>query len=178
MRNICLCWSIPGPVRRIADLDGPTAADTNHADQTGPVEGLEMGRLSVMRCKGQPSQRLGFETPHRFQSLCFCSVTLLKCNSVSRPLSNHNCRRIPNHLSNRKRNTMNIQISFKPDGTAQCLWTEALPLHELGRLEIHRATNIEFNNTTQQWNRRLFCPLRQLYPPLLFHPVLYTHFTP
>jgi len=46
---------------------------------------------------------------------------------------------------------MNVQISFKPDGTAQCLWTEALPLHELGRLEIHRATNIEFNTTTQQW---------------------------
>jgi hypothetical protein len=47
--------------------------------------------------------------------------------------------------------TMNIQISFHTDGTALCLWTEALPLHELGRLEIHRATNIEFNNTTQQW---------------------------
>jgi hypothetical protein len=49
---------------------------------------------------------------------------------------------------------MNIQISFKPDGTAQCLWTEALPLYELGRLEIHRATNIEFNNTTQHWEVR------------------------
>ena len=46
---------------------------------------------------------------------------------------------------------MNINISFKPDGTAQCLWTEALPLHELGRLEISRATNIEFNNSTQEW---------------------------
>lgn len=42
-------------------------------------------------------------------------------------------------------------ISFHPDGTAQCLWTEALPLHELGRLEIHRATKIEFNNATQKW---------------------------
>ena len=46
---------------------------------------------------------------------------------------------------------MKTQISFKPDGTAQCLWTEVLPLHELGRLEISRATNIEFNNTTQKW---------------------------
>ena len=46
---------------------------------------------------------------------------------------------------------MNIHISFNTNGTAQCLWTEALPLHELGRLEITRATNIEFNNTTQQW---------------------------
>jgi hypothetical protein len=46
---------------------------------------------------------------------------------------------------------MNIQISFHTDGTALCLWTEALPLRELARLEIHRATNIEFNNDTQQW---------------------------
>jgi hypothetical protein len=28
---------------------------------------------------------------------------------------------------------------------------EALPLHELGRLEIYRATNIDFNNTIQHW---------------------------
>jgi hypothetical protein len=46
---------------------------------------------------------------------------------------------------------MTIQISFHIDGTAHCLWTEALPLHELGRLEITRASNIEFNNTTQNW---------------------------
>ena len=46
---------------------------------------------------------------------------------------------------------MNIQISFKTDGTAHCLWTDAISLHELGRLEIHRATNIEFNNSTQRW---------------------------
>jgi hypothetical protein len=42
-------------------------------------------------------------------------------------------------------------ISFAPDGTARCLWTEAVPLHELGRLEIHRVTDIEFNNATQRW---------------------------
>ena len=46
---------------------------------------------------------------------------------------------------------MNITISFTSEGTAQCLWTEVLPLHELGRLQITRASNIEFNNTTQQW---------------------------
>jgi hypothetical protein len=45
---------------------------------------------------------------------------------------------------------MNINISFKPDGTTQCLWNEVLPLHELGRLEIHRASNIEFNNADQK----------------------------
>ena len=46
---------------------------------------------------------------------------------------------------------MNIQISFKPNGTAQCLWTEALPLHEIGRLQVTRASNIEFNNADQKW---------------------------
>lgn len=42
-------------------------------------------------------------------------------------------------------------ITFDTDGTAQCLWTEAVPLHEIGKLEITRASNIEFNNTSQQW---------------------------
>ncbi len=42
-------------------------------------------------------------------------------------------------------------ITFAPDGTARCLWTETLPLHELGRLEVHRASTIEFDNNAQQW---------------------------
>jgi hypothetical protein len=55
------------------------------------------------------------------------------------------------HQQQTNQELMNITISFSPDGTAQCLWTEVLPLHELGRLEITRASNIEFNNATQQW---------------------------
>jgi hypothetical protein len=46
---------------------------------------------------------------------------------------------------------MNINNSFTPEGTAHCLWTEALPLHELGRLEVAKASSIEFNYATQQW---------------------------
>src|SRR3974390_2618760 len=46
---------------------------------------------------------------------------------------------------------MNTHISFKPDGTARCLWIEASPLHEIGRLQISTGTNIEFNNPTQHW---------------------------
>jgi hypothetical protein len=53
-----------------------------------------------------------------------------------------------------KNTQTNIVITFEPDGTARCLWTETVPLNELGRLEIHRATNIEFNNPTQQWEVR------------------------
>ncbi len=46
---------------------------------------------------------------------------------------------------------MNLVIDFSPDGTATCLWSDALPLVELGRLQVHRASNIEFNPDTQQW---------------------------
>ena len=46
-------------------------------------------------------------------------------------------------------------ITFAPDGTARCLWTEAVPLHELGRLDIHRASTVEFEPLTQQWEVRL-----------------------
>jgi hypothetical protein len=46
---------------------------------------------------------------------------------------------------------MNINISFNIDGTAQCLWTEALPLPKLGRLQMTRAGNLAFKNTAQQW---------------------------
>ena len=42
-------------------------------------------------------------------------------------------------------------ITFAPDGTARCLWTEVVPLHELGYLEVNRGSNIEFNNAAQQW---------------------------
>lgn len=50
---------------------------------------------------------------------------------------------------------MEIIINFMPDGTARCLWTEAVPLHALGRLEIQRASTVEFDPTKQQWAVRL-----------------------
>src|SRR5712664_107885 len=46
-------------------------------------------------------------------------------------------------------------ITFGSDGTARCLWTEAVPLHELGRLEIQRASTVEFDDVKQQWEVRL-----------------------
>jgi hypothetical protein len=46
---------------------------------------------------------------------------------------------------------MNITIQFTPYGTAHCLWTDAISLHELGHLEITRASNIEFNHADQKW---------------------------
>jgi hypothetical protein len=58
---------------------------------------------------------------------------------------------IQQYANHQQPKIMNIQIFFKLDGTAQCLWTEVLPLHELGRLQITRASSIEFNNSNQQW---------------------------
>ena len=40
---------------------------------------------------------------------------------------------------------------FGTSGAGRCLWTEALPLHELGRLDIQRAYAVEFDNQAQAW---------------------------
>ena len=46
---------------------------------------------------------------------------------------------------------MNPVLTFEPDGVVRCLHTDAIPLQTLGTLEVHRATTIEFNASTQQW---------------------------
>ncbi len=47
---------------------------------------------------------------------------------------------------------MNVAVlTFTPTGTGSCLYTELIDLHALGRLEINRASTIEFNNTSQFW---------------------------
>jgi hypothetical protein len=52
-------------------------------------------------------------------------------------------------------NTTNHVITFNLNGTARCLWTEAVPLQELGRLDVHRASQVEFNSSKQKWEVRL-----------------------
>ena len=46
---------------------------------------------------------------------------------------------------------MNPVLTFAPDGVVRCLHTDAIPLQSLGTLTVHRASIIEFNPTTQQW---------------------------
>lgn len=53
-------------------------------------------------------------------------------------------------------NTTNHIITFAADGIARCLWTEAVPLQELGMLDVQRASQIEFNPNDQVWEVRLF----------------------
>ena len=47
-------------------------------------------------------------------------------------------------------------ITFTPDGVGQCLYTELVDLRALGRLECRRASVVEFNADTQNWEVR--CP--------------------
>jgi hypothetical protein len=42
-------------------------------------------------------------------------------------------------------------ILFDTSGTAHCLYSELLDLRQLGRLQVRRATRIEFNADTQFW---------------------------
>ena len=46
---------------------------------------------------------------------------------------------------------MNPVLTFDVDGVVRCLHTDAIPLQSIGTLEVHRATTIEFNASTQQW---------------------------
>jgi len=46
---------------------------------------------------------------------------------------------------------MNSVITFSPNGTGSCLYTELIDLHSIGRLEVSRASTIEFNNQIQRW---------------------------
>lgn len=45
-------------------------------------------------------------------------------------------------------------ISFESNGRGRCLYTEALDLHKLGKLSCTRATFIEFNPRSQEWEVR------------------------
>ena len=46
---------------------------------------------------------------------------------------------------------MNAVISFSEDGTAKCLWTDAIPLAALGAMKIKRASTIEWSDKAQKW---------------------------
>ena len=46
---------------------------------------------------------------------------------------------------------MKALMTFTPDGNAECLYHEMIDLHELGRLACERASVIEFDEATQEW---------------------------
>ncbi len=50
-------------------------------------------------------------------------------------------------------NTFRLRV--KPDGTIKCVYNDKFPLAKLGKLAVTRASNVEFNRATQQWEVRL-----------------------
>lgn len=46
---------------------------------------------------------------------------------------------------------MKTTLRFDPAGQVDCLYTEAIDLQKLGKLEITRATDIRYDHATQQW---------------------------
>jgi len=47
---------------------------------------------------------------------------------------------------------MSQTLRFTPGGHIDCLYTEAIDLRALGRLQVVRATDIRFCDSKQQWD--------------------------
>lgn len=47
-------------------------------------------------------------------------------------------------------------LHFQPDGTGAGLYTEIIDLRELGVLDVSRASHVEFDIKSQQWEVRDF----------------------
>ena len=56
-----------------------------------------------------------------------------------------------------------MNLTFDTCGSVHGLYTEAIDLRSLGSLAIRRATNIEFNHDTQQWEVRALRDNRLLF---------------
>ena len=61
-------------------------------------------------------------------------------------------------------------LNFHPNGTADCLYSDLIPLTDLGQLSVRRASWIEFNAATQQWEVRFDGPRDQDSEPLFSNP--------
>jgi hypothetical protein len=65
---------------------------------------------------------------------------------------------------------MNI-LTFTPEGEVVGLYTEIIPLTELGTLHIERWTVLEFNNHEEEWEVRRMTKAGHPDPTVLFsHP--------
>jgi hypothetical protein len=46
---------------------------------------------------------------------------------------------------------MKTKIFLRPDGAVEGLYSDLIPLQELGQLNVKRATHVEFDNDSQKW---------------------------
>lgn len=44
-----------------------------------------------------------------------------------------------------------MTIDFNSDGTATCLHSDEIPLQTIGKMTTRRASEVEFNDKTQEW---------------------------
>lgn len=58
---------------------------------------------------------------------------------------------------------MSHTLRFNPGGQIDGLYTEAIDLRVLGRLQVYRATDIRFCQKSQQWNVRSACTGKLLH---------------
>jgi hypothetical protein len=61
-----------------------------------------------------------------------------------------------------------MTLTFHDNGTATGLWGEDIPLGGLGELSVRRASTIEFNDISQEWEVRLIDPTTQLPGEVMF----------
>ncbi len=47
-----------------------------------------------------------------------------------------------------------LVLRIDPSGQIHCFYTEAIDLAQIGRLEVQRASTVEFNYENQQWEVR------------------------
>jgi hypothetical protein len=45
-----------------------------------------------------------------------------------------------------------IVMLFQEDGVAKCLYNEEIELRDFGKLYTYRASSVEFNNNTFEWD--------------------------
>ena len=63
---------------------------------------------------------------------------------------------------------MKATLTFTPTGGVEGLYTEVIPLAELGTLHIERWTTIEFNNVTEKWEVKRVTDTGAVDPTVLF----------
>jgi hypothetical protein len=48
-----------------------------------------------------------------------------------------------------------MKIKIEKNGTLRCVYSDEIDLRTIGRLTVTRASTVEFNPDSQQWNARL-----------------------